>query len=138
MYIYSRRNVAGRSIEFSAKMVLFWLFCILNIRHAVLSIDHANGMPTHKLSLATRLHGKQLIEDNLNKRYSLEALIRNQGLVLTPLAANVDLWKPSIKTVVFAGGTHSINPSYLNILIMFKSFRFTLAFTYIFIIIYFR
>ena len=52
MYIYSRLNVAGRSFEFSAKMALFWLFYILNIRQAVLSIDHAYGMPTYKLSLA--------------------------------------------------------------------------------------
>ena len=49
-------------------MALFWLFCLLNIRHAVLSIDHAYGMPAYKLSLATRLHGKWLIEDDLIKR----------------------------------------------------------------------
>ena len=75
MYIYSRWNVAGRSIEFSAKpkMALFLLFCLLNTRHAVLSIDHAYGMPTYKLSLATRLHGKYLIEDDLNKRSAKHA-----------------------------------------------------------------
>ena len=30
LYIYSRRNVAESSIEFSAKMELFWLFCLLS------------------------------------------------------------------------------------------------------------
>ena len=39
MYIYSRWNVAGRSIEFSAKMALFWLFCLL-ITHA--ACPHTN------------------------------------------------------------------------------------------------
>ena len=35
-------------------MALFWLFCLLNIRRAVLSIDHAYGMPTYKLSLFSK------------------------------------------------------------------------------------
>ena len=43
-----RWNVAGRSI----KMALFCLFCLLNIRHAVLSIDYAYDTPTYKLSPA--------------------------------------------------------------------------------------
>ena len=83
-------------------MALFWLFCLLNIRHAVLSIDHAYGMPIYKLSLATRLHGKYLIEDALNKRSAKHAnkstLVADKQLgsscVLAPLATNVDLWKP--------------------------------------------
>ena len=111
MYIYSRWNVAGRSIEFSAKMALFWLFCLLTTHTECCSvywlhIRHAQ-LPTYKLSLATRLHGQWLIEDDLNKRSAkhtnkptLVARGADRQLgsscVLDPLATNVDLWIPII------------------------------------------
>ena len=88
-------------------MALFWLFCLLHIRHALLSIDHAYGMPTYNLSLGTRLHGQYLIEDDLNKRSAKHAnkstvvaggadTQLGYNCVLAPLATNVDLWKPIV------------------------------------------
>ena len=88
-------------------MALFWQFCLLNIRRAVLSIDHAYGMPTYKLSLATRLYGKKLIEDGLNKcsaKYANKLTLVVGGAdtqlgsscILAPLATNLDLWMPIV------------------------------------------
>ena len=62
-------------------------------------------MPTYKLSLATRLHGQWLIDDDLNKRsakHTNKSTLVARGAdtqlgsscVLAPLAANVDLWNP--------------------------------------------
>ena len=72
-----------------------------------LSIDHAYGMPTYKISLDTRLHGKRLIEDDLSKRSAKHAnkstLVAGgadtqvgSSCLLAPLATNVDLWKPIV------------------------------------------
>ena len=120
MYIYSRWNVAGRSIEFSAKMALFlavlsidhkygMLFCLLTTHSACCSvywphIRHAQ-LPTYKLSLATPLHGQWLIKDDLNKRsakHTNKSTLVARGadtqpgssFVLMPLATNVDVWIP--------------------------------------------
>ena len=98
-----------RSVEFSAKkMALFWLFCLLTTHTACCSvywphIRHAQ-LPTYKLSLATRLQGQWLIEDDLNKRsanHTNKSTLVARGAdaqlgcncVLAPLATNVDLAK---------------------------------------------
>ena len=70
-----------------------------------MSTDHTHGLPIYKVSLPTRLHGQQLIEDNLNKRSAKHAnkstLVAGGAdtqlgfsCALAPLATNVDLWKP--------------------------------------------
>ena len=62
-------------------------------------------LPTYKLSLATRLHGQCIIEDDLNKRsakHTNKSTLVARGAdtqlgsscVLAPLATNVDLWNP--------------------------------------------
>ena len=58
-------------------MALFWLFSLLNIRHAVLSIAHADA---YKSTLVAGGADTQL----------------GSCCVLAPLATNVDLWKPIV------------------------------------------
>ena len=67
----------------------------------------ASPVATYKLSLAMRLYGQWLIEDDLNKHSAKHTnkstlVIRGadtqlgSSCVLTPLATNVDLWNPPI------------------------------------------
>ena len=84
-------------------------------------------MPTNKLSLATRLHGKLLIDNDLNKRSAKRAnkstLVAGvadtqlgSSCVLAPLATNVDLWKP-ITTVAKYHPFHYVSYT-ANVIIM--------------------
>ena len=43
MYIYSRWNVAELAIEFSVKVALFWLFCLLSTHTACPQIQTISG-----------------------------------------------------------------------------------------------
>ena len=62
------------------------------------------AQPTYKLSMAMRLHGQWLIEDDLNKHSAKHKkstlLVRDadtqlgSSCVLAPLVTNVDLWNP--------------------------------------------
>ena len=92
-------------------MALFWLFCLLTTHTGCCSvycphIRHAQ-LPIYKLSLATRLHGQWLIEDDLNKRsakHTNKSTLVARGAnthscILAPLATNVDLWNPIVMQI---------------------------------------